>query len=99
MYNKIKRKIRFNRLTRFLRFKDRISALEACTYWQKANKNKFYYKNDNPNIFNLNITAIDGKKLPLALSWANPIITRPRFLYSFNNVIISPNDSHVYFYE
>ena len=48
MYSKLKKKLRFNRLTKITRFKNRISANEACTYWLKSNKNKFIY---DSNIF------------------------------------------------
>lgn len=99
MYSKLKNKLRFNRFTRQLRFKNRISANEACTYWLKKNKNTFIYEENNINNFDLDITALDQKPIPLALSWANPLITRPRFIYSFSNVIVSPNESHIYFYE
>tara|TARA_S200000501_G_C20812834_1_gene739146 strand:- start:591 stop:1733 length:1143 start_codon:yes stop_codon:yes gene_type:complete len=97
MYSKIKNKFRFNRLTRIIRFKNRISANEACTYWLKTNKNKFIYEENNLNSFKLNITPIDQKPIPLSLSWSNPLITRPRFIYSFSNVVVSPIESHIYF--
>ena len=97
MYNKIKNKLRFNRFTRLIRFKNRISANEACTYWLKSNKNKFIYEGNNLNSFKLNITPIDKKPIPLSLSWSNPLITRPRFIYSLNNVVVSPVESHIYF--
>ena len=97
MYKKIKHKLRFNRFIRIIRFKNRISANEACTYWLKSNKNKFIYEGNNFNSFELNITPIDNKPIPLSLSWANPLITRPRFIYSLNNVVVSPAESHIYF--
>ena len=97
MYSKIKNKLRFNRLTRIIRYKKRITANEACTYWLKKNKNKFIYEENNINSFDLNITPIDEKPLPLHLSWANPLITRSRFIYSFKNVVVSPIESHIYF--
>ncbi len=97
MYSKLKKKLRFNRLTKITRFKNRISANEACTYWLKSNKNRFIYEENNINSFNLNITPIDQKSIPLSLSWAKPLITRPRFIYSFNNVVVSPHESHIYF--
>ncbi len=97
MYSKIKNKLRFNRFTRIIRFKNRISANEACTYWLKNNKNKFIYEENNINSFELNITPIDKKPIPLSLSWANPLISRPRFIYSLNNVVVSPVESHIYF--
>ncbi len=97
MYSKIKNKLRFNRFTRIIRFKNRISTNEACTYWLKSSKNKFIYEGNNINSFDLNITPIDNKPLPLSLSWANPLITRPRFIYSLNNVVVSPAESHIYF--
>ena len=97
MYAKVKNKLRFNRFTRKIRRKNRISANEACTYWLKSNKNKFIYEDNNINSFELNITSIDQKPIPLYLSWANPLITRPRFIYSFNNVVVSPIESHIYF--
>ena len=97
MYKKIKHKLRFNRFIRIIRFKNRISANEACTYWLKSNKNKFIYEENNFNSFELNITPIDNKPIPLSLSWANPLITRPRFIYSLNNVVVSPAESHIYF--
>ena len=64
MYSKLKKKLRFNRLTKITRFKNRISANEACTYWLKSNKNKFIYEENNINSFNLNITPIDQKSIP-----------------------------------
>ena len=97
MFIKIRNKLRFNRITRKIRFKDRISANEACTYWLKSNKNKFFYEGNNVNIFELDITPIDKKPIPLTLSWAKPLITRPRFTYSLNNVVVSPVESHIYF--
>ena len=97
MYSKIKNKLRFNRFTRILRVKNRISANEACTYWLKSNKNKFIYEGNNINSFELNITPIDQNPIPLSLSWANPLISRPRFTYTFNNVVVSPFESHIYF--
>lgn len=99
MYSKIKNKLRFNRVTRKLRSKNRIAANEACTYWLKNNKNKFIYEKQHNNFFNLRINSIDKKFIPSALSWANPLISRARFIYSFNNVIISPLESHIYFYD
>ncbi len=99
MYSKIKKKLRFNRFTRIIRFKNRIAANEACTYWLKNNKNKFIYEKQNLNSFNLNINPIDNKFIPFPLSWSKPLITRARFIYSFNNVIISPLESHIYFYD
>ena len=99
MYSKIKNKFRFNRVTRRIRSKSRIAANEACTYWLKNNKNKFIYEKQNANSFNLSIDSIDRKFIPLPLSWAKPLITRARFIYSFNNVIISPLESHIYFYD
>ncbi len=99
MYSKIKNKLRFNRFKRIIRFKNRISANEACTYWLKNNKNQFIYEDNNINSFDLNITSIDQKSIPLYLSWANPLITRARFIYSFNNVVVSPFESHIYFYD
>ena len=97
MYKKIKNKLRFNRFTKIIRFKNRISVNEACTYWLKSNKNKFIYEGNNLNSFELNITPVDSKQIPLSLSWANPLITRPRFIYSLNNVVVSPAESHIYF--
>tara|TARA_S200000501_G_scaffold306553_1_gene295320 strand:+ start:1192 stop:2334 length:1143 start_codon:yes stop_codon:yes gene_type:complete len=97
MNSKIKNKLRFNRFIRIIRFKNRISASEACTYWLKSNKNKFIHEGENLNSFELNITPIDKKPIPLSLSWANPLITRPRFIYSLNNVVVSPVESHIYF--
>ena len=97
MYIKIKNKLRFNRITRIIRFKNRISANEACTFWLQNNKNKFIYEDNNVNSFELDITPIDKKPIPLTLSWANPLITRPRFIYSLNNVVVSPVESHIYF--
>ena len=97
MNQKIKNKLRFNRFTRKIRFKNRISVSEACTYWLKSNKNKFIYEGNNENSFELNITSVDSKEIPLSLSWANPLITRPRFIYSLNNVVVSPAESHIYF--
>ena len=97
MYLKIRNKLRFNRFTRILRFKNRISTNEACTYWLKSNKNKFIYEDNNVNSFDLDITSIDKNPIPLPLSWANPLITRPRFIYSLNNVVVSPVESHIYF--
>ena len=99
MYSKIKNKLRFNRISRKIRSKNRISANEACTYWIKNNKNKFIYELQNKNSFNLNIYPLDQKNVPPTLSWANPLITRARFIYSFNKVIISPFESHIYFYD
>ncbi|ABM71362.1 Hypothetical protein P9515_01531 [Prochlorococcus marinus str. MIT 9515] len=99
MYSKIKNKLRFNRVTRIIRFKNRISANEACTYWLKNNKNKFTYEDNNINSFNLDITPIDQKPIPLYFLWANPVISRARFIYSFNNVVVSPYESHIYFYD
>ena len=99
MYSLIKNKLRFNRVTRIIRFKNRIAANEACTYWLKNNKNKFIYEKQNLNSFNLNINPIDNKFIPFPLSWSKPLITRARFIYSFNNVIISPLESHIYFYD
>ena len=99
MYSKIKNKLRFNRFTRKIRSKNRIAANEACTYWLKSNKNKFIYEKQNINSFNLCINPIDKKFIPLPLSWSKPLITRARFIYSLTNVIISPLESHIYFYE
>ena len=99
MYSKIRKKLRFNRVTKIIRYKDRISANERCTYWIKNNKNKFIYEDIKCNSFDLNITSIDQKPIPLYLSWANPLITRPRFIYSLNNVVVSPLESHIYFYD
>jgi len=99
MYSKIKKKLRFNRFTRIILSKDRIAAHEACTYWLKSNKNKFIYERQNFNSFNLNINSIDEKLIPNPLSWSKPLITRPRFIYSFNNVIVSPLESHLYFLD
>ena len=99
MYSKIKNKFRFNRLTRRIRSKDRIAVNEACTYWLKSNKNKFIYEKQDDNSFNLSIDSIDRKIIPLPLSWAKPLITRARFIYSLNNVIISPLESHIFFYD
>ena len=59
MYSKIKNKLRFNRFTRIIRHKKRISANEWCTYWQKNNRNKFIYEDNNINSFDLNITSVD----------------------------------------
>ena len=99
MYSKIKKKLRFNRVTRIIRFKNRIAANEACTYWLKSNKNKFIYEKQYGNSFDLSISSIDKKIIPLPLSWSKPLITRARFIYSFNNVVISPLESHIYFYD
>ena len=99
MYSKIKNKFRFNRVTRRIRSKNRIAVNEACTYWLKSNKNKFIYEKQDDNSFNLSIDSIDRKIIPLPLSWAKPLITRARFIYSLNNVIISPLESHIYFYD
>ena len=99
MYSRIKNKLRFNRVTRKLRSKNRIAANEACTFWLKNNKNKFIYEKQYANSFDLCINSIDKKFIPSPLSWAKPLISRARFIYSLNNVIISPLESHVYFYD
>ena len=99
MYSKIKNKLRFNRVTRIIRSKNRISANDACTYWLKSNKNKFIYEKQYVHSFNLSIDPIDRKFIPFPLSWAKPLITRARFIYSLNNVIVSPFESHIYFYD
>ncbi len=99
MYLKIKNKLRFNRFTRKIRSKNRIAANEACTYWLQSNKNKFIYEKQYNNSFNLSINSLDKKYIPLPLSWSRPLITRARFIYSFKNVIISPLESHIYFFD
>ena len=84
MYAKVKNKLRFNRFTRKIRRKNRISANEACTYWLKSNKNK-----KTTGEFSLNIvisdTLVNNGKFTAARAYGKDILCDDFFGFSNNS--------------
>ena len=97
--NHFKRKLRFNRISRFLLKKNRVSSLDACTWWTNNSSSRIIEEKNYKLHSYLSIKSLDKRLIPECLTWANPIISRPRFIYKFHNVVISPIDSHVYFVD
>jgi len=97
--NHFNRKLRFNRITRFLLKKRRVSSLDACTWWAHNSSSRIIEENNYKLHSYLSIKSLDNRSIPECLTWANPIISRPRFIYKYQNVIISPIESHIYFVD
>ncbi len=94
--NYLSRKKRFNRLLLGLYKKEKVSSLDAATWWKNSSHSSIQFEDNNYCSYNLNVKPLDGKELPEFFSWSKPVITRPRFIYSYKNAVISPIESHIY---
>ena len=95
----IRRKKKFNRLTKSLFKKKRISSTEAGTWWSQSTKNRIQAELNNDLSFMIDLNCLDKKAPPEFFKWAKPVITRPKFLFRFQNTVIHPKESQIYFID